>query len=397
MNTLYFEIKPPLLDNGLRVAVIANTKQNTYLDDDAPDDGLAEYDSIHTVQAIADAITAAGHRSFILEADDTLLDTIRVARPDISFNIAEGLRGSSRESHVPALLDMLGIPFTGGGVLTHAISLDKSLTKQIWRDAGLPTAPFQVFRHANEALDSILSYPLFVKPVREGSGMGINSRSVARTEAELHRQVTWVQETYRQAAIVETYLPGREFTVGLIGNTLSPGRWRRHLYDERGFHVFPILEVDASIGAGEGLYNTAAKSFLPGEEGAPDYICPARIDRDLEAEMKQIAVRAFEAVDGLDMGRVDFRLGADGRPYLLEINTLPGLNPLASDMCIAARAEGLPYDALINEILSLACERYGLRFAPAYDPAQESFGYRGRLPMPTRDPARLPLSPGLRV
>ena len=346
--------------SGLRLAVIANTKQNTYLAEEGPEDALAEYDSMHTVQAIADALAAAGHTTRIVEADETLFDTIRITRPDICFNIAEGLRGDSRESHVPALLEMLGIPYTGGKVLAHAISLDKGVAKQVWRDEGLPTASFQVMRTGEEPLDPGLEFPLFVKPAREGSGMGINSDSVVLDRSALHRQVSWVLEVYRQPALVEAFLPGREFTVSVLGNRLLPGRRRgAGLYNHQGYHVFPVLEVDATLGAGNGVYNTLAKSFLPGEDGAPDYICPARITPALADELGDLAVRAFEAVGALDVSRVDFRLGLDDRPYLLEINTLPGLNPLASDICIAARAEGIPYQVLVNEILNLALERNG--------------------------------------
>jgi D-alanine-D-alanine ligase len=270
---------------------------------------------------------------------------------------------------VPALLEMLGIPYTGSKVLAHAISLDKAATKRIWRDFGLPTAPFQVFYQGNEPLDRQLSYPLFVKPVHEGTGMGINDRSIVYDEAGLRQQARWVIQTYHQPALVEGYLPGREFTVGLIGNTLALGekRWNG-LYNGRGFHLFPVLEIDANVGVGQGLYNAASKSYNPGEEGAPLYLCPANIPKILEVELKQTAVAAFEAIGTLDLGRVDFRLGADGSPYLLEINTLPGLNPIVSDLCIMAQAEGIPYTDLINEILYLAVERY----------VQESKGHERR-------------------
>jgi D-alanine-D-alanine ligase len=320
---------------------------------------LAEYDSTETVQALEDALLAGGHQVILLEADETLPDTVRRAAPDICFNIAEGLQGDARESQVPALLEMLGIPYTGSGVLSHALSLDKAATKRIWRDVGLPTAPFQVFRRGDERLDRQLSFPLFVKPVHEGTGMGINGHSIVFNAAELRRQARWVIQTYRQPALVESYLPGREFTVGLIGNTLSPRerRWN-DLYDQRGFHLFPVLEIDANVGAGQGLYNAASKSHNPDEEGAPLYLCPAEIPDALEAELKQMGVAAFEAIDALDLGRVDFRLASDGRPYLLEINTLPGLNPTVSDLCIMARAEGMDYTDLINEILYLAADRY---------------------------------------
>jgi D-alanine-D-alanine ligase len=351
------------METRLRVALIYNMKTHVEAGPDAPPDALAEYDSAETIQALEGALHSKGHEVVRLEADETLVDTVRQAAPDICFNIAEGLRGDARESQVPALLEMLGIPYTGSGVLGHALSLDKAMTKRIWRDAGLPTAPFQVLRRGDEPLDSRLAFPLFVKPLHEGTGMGINGHSVVRSEAALRRQAGWVIQTYRQPALVEGFLPGREFTVGFIGNAKLPGerRWN-DLYDERGYHLFPVLEIDANVGVGRGLYNTASKSYDPGEEGAPLYLCPAGIPASLEIELKHLAVAAFEAIDGLDLGRVDFRLGGDGQPYLLEINTLPGLNPIVSDLCIMARADGLPYVDLINEVLCLAMSRHGLGY-----------------------------------
>jgi D-alanine-D-alanine ligase len=344
--------------------LIYNLKDSVAVGPDAPSDALAEFDSIETVQALEDALLAGEHQVICLEGDETLLDTVRQTSPDICFNIAEGLRGDARESQVPALLEMLGIPYTGSKVLAHAVSLDKAITKRICRDAGLPTAMFQLFRRGDEALDPQLSFPLFVKPSHEGTGMGINGHSVVHSMSRLRRQVRWVIQTYRQPALVESYLPGREFTVGLIGNTLLPGgeRWNA-LYDERGFHVFPVLEIDAHTGAGEGLYNAVSKSYDPGEDGAPLYLCPADIPAVLETELKWLAVEAFEAIGALDLGRVDFRLGDDGRPYLLEINTLPGLNPVVSDLCIMAKADGMHYTDLINEILRLAVDRYAREVA----------------------------------
>lgn len=343
----------------LCVALVCNLKGNVRVGADAPPDALAEYDSMETVEALQAALLACGHHVVLLEANETLVDTVRLAAPDICFNIAEGLTGEARESHVPALLEMLGIPYTGSKVLAHAISLDKAITKRLWRDACLPTPPFQVFHRYDEDLDPFLALPLFVKPLHEGTGMGINSQSVVFDHSTLRHQVRWVTQTYRQPALVEGYLPGREFTVGLIGNRRRPGHpCRSELYDERGFHTFPVLEIDANIGVGHGLYNAASKSYTPGDDGAPLYLCPADIPGALEAELKGLAVEAFEAVGALDIGRVDFRLGPEGRPYLLEINTLPGLNPRVSDLCIMAQAEGFAYRDLINEVLNLALARY---------------------------------------
>ncbi|MBN1259344.1 MAG: hypothetical protein JXB35_01570 [Anaerolineae bacterium] len=353
----------------LRVAVLANRKYAVRVGPDAPPDALAEYDAEETVLGIQEALRGYGHEPFFLEADETLLDTIRETRPDICFNIAEGLRGDARESHVPALLEMLGVPYTGSKVLTHAVSLDKAATKQIWRDAGLPTAPFQLFRHVDVALDAQLAFPLFVKPVREGSGMGITPQSIVHDEAALREQVRWVIYTYRQPALVEPYLPGREFTIGIVGNTHLPGQPLRQLprqlprsdfYNARGFHLFPALELDTSKGVVKGVYNAQAKSYAITAAEAPGYLCPADIPPAFEAELQVLSMAAFEALDVLDVGRVDFRLGAEGRPYLMEINTLPGLNPSLSDIVIAARAGDVPYERLIGEILNLALARYGL-------------------------------------
>lgn len=344
---------------GWRVAVVANLKHHVAVEADAPPDALAEYDSEETVEGIADALRTAGHEVIYLEADTTFLDSIRQAQVDICFNIAEGLRGDSREAHIPALLEMLGIPYTGSKVLAQAISLDKAATKRLWRDHGLPTAPFQVFWQGEEPLAPDLAFPLFVKPLREGSGKGIGLNSVVHDEAALREQVRWVLRNYHQPALVETFLPGREFTIGLIGNTLACGELALSpLYDERGFHVFPILEIDLSpIAEAGGIYDSHVKSDQP--LGA-NYRCPAPMAEELTWEMQRLAVEAFQAIGALDFSRVDFRLGADGRPYLMEINTLPGLNPTYSDIVLAARADGMLYVELIQEVLNLAAARYHL-------------------------------------
>jgi D-alanine-D-alanine ligase len=340
---------------------LANRKYSVKVTAGAPIDALAEYDTEETIESIQRVLREAGHEAFFLEADETLLDTLRASKPDICFNIAEGLRGDARESHVPALLELLDVPYTGSKVLTHAISLDKAATKQIWRDAGLPTAPFQLFRHVDTPRDPALTFPLFVKPVREGSGMGINGRSIVHDEPSLREQLTWVIGTYRQPALVEPYLPGREFTVGMVGNSAAPGETRTaRFYNQNGYHLFPVLEIDTGRGSVRGIYNAEAKSYAIESQSAPGYLCPADIPDELAEELGKLAMAAFEAIGGLDVGRVDFRCNGDGHPYLMEINTLPGLNPLVSDIVIAARAGNVPYEQLITEILNLALARYGM-------------------------------------
>jgi D-alanine-D-alanine ligase len=184
-------------------------------------------------------------------------------------------------------------------------------------------------------------------------------------------------DTYHQPALVEERLPGREFTVGFIGNRGESGLRRRPwLYDAQGYHVFPVLEIDSQISNTPGVYGHDAKSFDIGVSGAPDYVCPARISESLRKQLVQLTLRAAEAIGACDVSRVDFRLGSDGRPHLLEINTLPGLNAEISDLCIMAAAEGMVYDDLISEILYLAAERYGLPFEPR--PLPEALPARSR-------------------
>ena len=345
-----------------RVAVIANVKGETALPFDAPADAGAEFDRKETVQAIQAAIETQGHSTRFLSADDSLFDTLRKYRPDICFNIAEGIMGDSRESQVPAILEMLRIPYTASRVLANAVGLDKTMTKRVWRDHKLPTAPFQEFLTGYEPLDTGLEFPLFVKPAREGTGMGMDAGSIVHSEAELRERVEWVIASYHQPALVEAYLPGREFTVGVLGRA-DAARWTLmpQLYPNKdGFHRFNILEVETQQSITPGVYGHDAKSLNFGEAGIPAFYCPANVSPELAEELNLLAIRAHQAVGALDVSRVDVRMDAYGRPLLLEINTLPGLSPGFSDLCVLSNAEGLSYTELILEILYLGASRAGM-------------------------------------
>jgi len=347
---------------SLRVALLYNLKRNASHQAGEPADAAAELDSEETAQALQQALEAGGHQVVPLEGDVHLYATLQRLRDDIdmAFNICEGQRGESRESQVPAILEMLGIPYTASKILGQALSLDKAMAKRIWMSYGLPTAAFQVLKRADEPVHPSLSYPLFAKPVAEGTGKGIDSDSIVQNEKQLRERVGRLIRAYQQPALVETYLPGREFTVGLLGNPL--GRGEKPLsqrYDRDGFHLFPVLEIDTSPVADSehGIYTNRIKSDMP---LAINYLCPAPIEPALEQELKRVAVAAFLAIQGLDVSRLDFRLDTEGRPHLLEINTLPGMNPTISDLCIMSRAEGMPYVELVNDIVQLAARRYGL-------------------------------------
>ncbi len=352
---------PPRPVRSWRVAVIANVKGETKLPQDAPADAGAEFDRRETIQAIQNAIESDGHYTKFLSADANLPFALRDFCPDICFNIAEGICGDGREAQVPALLEMLRIPYTASRVLANAVGLDKTMTKRIWREQGLPTAAFQEFFSADEPINPALRFPLFVKPAREGTGMGMDSGAIVKDEASLRQRIAWVVESYQQPALVEEYLPGREFTVAVMGRT-DAASFSRHpeRYAADGFHRFPILEVDNASSVTPGIYGYKAKTLHTGEEGVPGFICPATVEPHLAEKLQNLAIRAHLAVGATDVSRVDFRLDAEGNPRLLEINTLPGLTPGFSDLCVIANAEGTSYTDLILEILDLGASRNGL-------------------------------------
>jgi D-alanine-D-alanine ligase len=350
-----------------RVAVVANVKGETALPIDAPADAGAEFDKKETIQAIQAAIESDGHVTRFLPADATLPYTLREYRPDICFNIAEGIVGDSREAHIPALLELFRIPYTASRVLTNAIALDKTMTKRVWREMGLPTANYQEFCTGDEPVNSDMVFPMFVKPSREGTGMGMDAGSIVYNEQDLRRRVDWVIHQYDQPALVEEYLPGREFTVAVLGRkdaglySPQPG-----LYDSDGFHRFPLLEVESTKSVTPGVYGNKAKTLHFGDEGIPDFLCPADVEPVLAEQLQSLAIAAHNAIGAVDVSRVDIRLDAVGQPRLIEINTLPGLTPEFSDLCVIARAEGLTYQEIILEILYLGASRWNMVPARKY-------------------------------
>src|SRR5512135_3304361 len=349
-------------DRSWRVAILANIKDESQpLPPGVPPDAYADFDHIETIDHIRKAIESDGHETEFLMADDTLPLTLKKFKPDICFNIAEGLGGDAREAQIPALLEMMRIPYTGSRVQTNAISLDKTLTKRIWRDRRLPVAPFQEFIAGDEALRPELNFPLFVKPAREGTGMGVDLNAIVNNESELRERVRWVIDKYEQPALVEKFLPGREFTVGILGRPNAKAcsahpEW----YDKDGFHRFPVLELDSSRSVTPNVYSQEAKSKSVGEEGAPGYLCPASVEPELERKLQYFAWRAHFLLGPLDVSRTDMRLHGQGNIRLIEINTLPGLTPDYSDLCLQASAEGISYTDLILEILYLGASRWGL-------------------------------------
>jgi D-alanine-D-alanine ligase len=350
----------------MQVALLANLKKNAPTWESMSPDRWDDLDSEETIQAIGEALASKGHQVTFLEGNLTLVDSLAKLKPDICFNICEGYFGDGREAHVPSILEMMRIPYTGSQVLTLALSLDKPMTKRVLTYHGLPTPPFQVFERITESLDPDLKFPLFVKPSREGTGMGISPQSIVHDEDQLRAQLRRLLERFDEPVLVEHFIEGREVTVGIIGNLRSPVAWRVPKDEEaprivKGLHFFPPLEVDMAAYPVEeaGIYTSRMKVEMAHEF---HYKCPAPLSEEQVEDLSWLAAATFRVTGCLDVARVDFRLDAnDGdKPYILEVNPLPGLNPGYSDLCIEAAADGWSYEELINEIVDLAADRYGL-------------------------------------
>ena len=341
-------------------------------------DAWADLDSESTVAALQAAIEAGGHTCVFREGCPELYDQLRDDRPDICFNICEGHFGDGREAQVPALLEMLQLPYTGSRVLSLAIALDKPMTKRVlmWHD--LPTPAFQSFEASNEPLDSDMVFPLFVKPAREGTGMGVSAKSIVRGEPELREQLDYIINHYHQTALVERFIAGREVTLGLVGNITGvaarrlPSRFynsARRDYSEAGLAALkaggmtflPSMEVNlAPYIESDGVYSNRLKTDLADKL---DYLCPAPLGGPLMRELNWLTAAVFRVLGCSDVARVDFRLDESDnfKPYILEINPLPGLTPGISDLVIEAAAMGMSHTELVNLILETAIIRHGLK------------------------------------
>ena len=318
-----------------------------------------------TVDALVEAIREGGHICEFLEGDITLYDSIRKFKPDICFNICEGHFGDAREAQVPAILEMLRIPYTGSKVLTLALALDKPMTKRVLHYHELPTPEFQTFEREDEPLAEEMEFPLFVKPSREGTGMGVTARSIVRDEDELRERVAYILGRYKQPALVEQFIEGREVTVGLIGNLVGPVARRLPENEDAprmqaGLRFLPPMEVDLKpYLETDVVYSNRLKVALADQL---DYLCPAPLDNDMVDELNWLAAAVFRVTGGYDVSRVDFRLDVHNhwKPYILEINPLPGLAPEISDLVIEAAADKVDYTTLVNMILESALKRHAM-------------------------------------
>jgi D-alanine-D-alanine ligase len=335
----------PRRSERLKVGFTFNVKR-VNPDPQGEQDEEAEYDSPKTLQAIREAIASYGHEVVDLEATADLPLQLASTPVDVVFNIAEGFKGRSRESQVPALLELLDIPYTGSDPAALSVSLDKALAKRMVRTHGILTPAYLLMHTGRERLPRELQrFPLLVKPVAEGTSKGVTKRSVVRDEGELREMAREIIAKYRQPALAEEYVAGREFTVGLLG--------------ERRPRALPVMEIE----------------FLDKSDPAPIYSfemkqdwsdriryqVPARLSEREVDRLERAARECFAALGCRDVARIDFRMDAEGRIFFIEANPLPGLSPGWSDLVLIAEAAGMDYRSLIGEILSFAIRRHGER------------------------------------
>lgn len=326
---------------SLRIGLCYDLKSDYLAAGFAPHE-VMEFDEEVTIAGIEGALRGLGHRVERVGRGIELARRLAAGeRWDLVFNLAEGLRGRSREAQVPAVCEMFDQPYTFSDPLTCAVTLDKPLAKRLVRDNGLPTPPFAVVETAEDADAVRLEPPLFAKPAAEGSSKGVDGRSRISSRDELRATCAELLETFRQPVLVERYLPGREMTVGIVGNG-----------DEA--RVVGVMEVLFRDGTDTDYTATNKAEF----ESRIEY---RLLDGDaLGMRACEVALGAYRALSCRDAGRVDLRCDENGEPCFLEVNPLPGLNPVYSDLPILSGLAGIPYDQLLGSIVDAASRRWGL-------------------------------------
>jgi len=344
-----------------------------------PLDWTAELDSAQTIETLRQAIASHGHEVVLIEADVEAYEKLRKSSVDLVFNIAEGTHGEDRESQIPAMLEMLGLPYTGSGPLALALCLHKGKAKEILSWHGIPTPPFRVAACPADLDDFTCPFPLIVKLLHEGSSMGLSYEAVVDTEQALTRRVEYITQAYQQPAIVEQFINGREFTVPVLGNppyalpvieVFFSGPRPITLFQPDNPIILQFAQAHGHRIAEPLEYRLSADSerlWIRTEEGGELAIpvslttstCPADIPAELTMALQKTAIRAFQALECRDWGRIDMRVGADGIPQVLELNPIAGIDPTYW-LPRSAAAAGMDYAALIGAIIQAACDRHGL-------------------------------------
>jgi D-alanine-D-alanine ligase len=330
------------LSPALDIGIAADLRPDERETDSGPDDRFEECDSRTTVDAIAAALASRGHRPRFLGGGRRFLEELLARPPALVFNIAEGFGSRSREAHVPAVCEMLGIPFTGSDPLTLAATLDKAVGKRLVAAGGLATPRFAVVEDADEIGGLDLGFPAIAKPLREGSSIGIRRSSRVEDSAALAREIHRLLADYSEPVLVEEFLPGAEFTVGVLGQ----GKDARAL---------GVMEVVPRSGRTEDfVYSLEVKRNFRAEV---DYHVPPKRPALLVKNVEELALACARALGCRDLSRVDVRLDAKGKPHFLEANPLPGLAPGTGDIVILAERAGIAYADLIECVVQSALAR----------------------------------------
>jgi D-alanine-D-alanine ligase len=329
----------------MKIGLAYDLKEEVPLNKEQPDDALEEYDSLETVEAIASVLQSLGHSITRLSGGRRFIENILQSDVDFVFNIAEG-RGTyrSREAQIPALLEMLDIPYSGSDPQCLALCLDKPLTKRIVQTAGIRTPRWQLITNKKELCELCRdSFPLpaFVKPAFEGSSKGVRLNGRVETNEQMEKVTSALLEQYRQPVMVEEFIPGDEVTVGMVGN--SPPQIIGMM------RILPRKKSDYFI------YSLEVKRDW---QNQVEYECPAQLKARILHKLADFSLKAFESLGCRDVARIDFKLDRQGMPYFLEINPLPGLNPKSSDLPIMAAKMGWDYQKLVSSIFRAALERY---------------------------------------
>ena len=305
---------------------------------------VAEFDSRATIDALDETIRSLGHRVIrIGHARELIRRLVAGERWDLVFNIAEGLHRRGREAQVPCLLELYDIPYTASDPLVCAVTLDKAVAKRLVRSAGLRTPGFKVVETPADLLGLKLSFPLFVKPVAEGTGKGIDKSSRIESAQRLEEVCVQLLERFGQPVLVEEYMPGREFTTAILGTAGKA-------------HVLGTMELKMRPNTGTDIYSYEMKEHC--EKFVEYSPMPAG---PLRRQVEELALAAYRVLQCRDVGRVDIRCDAKGQPSFLEINPLPGMHPSHSDLPMIAAQEGMTYKQLIGSIIDSALERIGTR------------------------------------
>lgn len=326
----------------MRIGIAFDLKSDQRARADGPDDLLEEYDSEETVEAIAAALREMGHEAVLVGGGRRFVEHVLRDPPDLVFTISEGSGTRSREAHVPAVCEMLGIPCTHSDPLTLAVTLDKAAAKKLVAADGVATPRFVVVEDVATASKLDFELPAIVKPNQEGSSMGVRLTSRVRTREELRREALRVVSDYGAPALVEEFVSGTEMTVGILGTGSSA-------------RVIGAMEIaPRTVAPEEFVYSLEVKRDW---EAQVEYHVPPRVSTATLRAAEACALAAYRSLGCRDVGRVDVRLDAHGTPKFLEANPLPGMNPRTGDLCILSNRSGVTYIDLVRAIVTSACSR----------------------------------------